>query len=54
MPKYAVKIGEIQIKSDRPITEAERERVVKLLRQRDGETLLGTAEVTAVVVLNDN
>lgn len=55
MPKYAVKVGEIHLEADRPITEEERIRAVQhiiadwpLGTSPDGLTYMGKINVETV------
>lgn len=42
MPQYAVKIGEIQLQSDRPISEADRKAAIKMLNELGYVFVVGT------------
>jgi len=51
MPKYAVKVGEIQLRSNKPITEDERRAAIKrLLTNADIIKALGTWDLFVGVV----
>lgn len=49
MSKYAVKIGEIQVRSDKPISEEERKRATKQLLQAYRGVLLITEDGLEVI-----
>ena len=40
MKRYTVKIGEVYLMADRPISEADRERALELLRKRSNAPVL--------------
>jgi hypothetical protein len=48
MPRYALEIGKLLMRSEKPITPEEWERVRKILRERTGPLLTaGSSEVYA-------
>lgn len=50
MLKYAVKIGDIQLRSDKPITMEERRRVLKQMAARDNNAILHVGGELEVVL----
>ena len=51
MSRYAVKIGEVHIRSDKPITDEMRERAILKL-ERDGTALISTIDFDVMLTVD--
>lgn len=53
MTKYAVEIGRVVLRSDKPITMEQRKRAIALFKKREGGPLLYVEDAEVVLNLSD-
>lgn len=49
MPKYAMEIGRVLVRSDKPITAEDRKRVLQQLRKRGDNAFLSVDDLEIVI-----
>lgn len=54
MPAYAIKLGEVILQSDKPITAEQREHALRTLQNHEGFLVLPLAEGVAAVLRLDS